>query len=81
MNLSHLSVQLHSTLNHARTKKGWSWSTLSKALHGKGWKITPGNLATRHSRMAFRADELLVLMQVLDIAAIGADGRVAGEGA
>jgi hypothetical protein len=33
----------------------------------RGWVITPGNLMTRHSRMAFRADELVLLLDVLGV--------------
>lgn len=67
-----LDDYLRRTLSAARAAKGYSWEEVSRRLAEKGWEITPGNLMTRHSRGAFRADELLLLMEVLGISAISA---------
>lgn len=52
----------------ARASRGMSWEQVAKALAERGWEISPGNLMTRHSRMAFRADEMLLLLDVLGVA-------------
>lgn len=51
----------------ARASKGMSWEEVAKAVSAQGWEISAGNLMTRHSRMAFRADELMVLLWVLGV--------------
>jgi hypothetical protein len=65
-----LAEHVRRTLSSARAAKGWSWDAVASALSARGWNITPGNLMTRHSRGAFRADELLLLMEVLGVAEI-----------
>ena len=62
-----LDDHLRRTVSSARAAKGYSWEEVSRRLSEHGWEITPGNLMTRHSRGAFRADEMLLLMAVLDI--------------
>lgn len=62
-----LDDHLRRTVSSARAAKGYSWEEVSRRLSERGWEITPGNLMTRHSRGAFRADEMLLLMAVLDI--------------
>lgn len=51
----------------ARAAKGWTWEQLSKELALRGWVITASNLMTRHSRMAFRADELVLILTTLGV--------------
>lgn len=64
---STIDQSLRRLLNTARASKGMSWDDVAAALEARGWKISAGNLMTRHSRMAFRADELIVLLDVLDV--------------
>ncbi len=58
---------LRRALAVAKARKGWKWDDVAEALELRGWTITPGNLMTRHSRMAFRADELILLLDVLGV--------------
>ena len=67
-----LDDHLRRTVSSARAAKGYSWEEVSRRLSERGWEITPGNLMTRHSRGAFRADEMLLLMAVLDIPSLTA---------
>ena len=69
-----LDDHLRRTVSSARAAKGYSWEEVSRRLSERGWEITPGNLMTRHSRGAFRADEMLLLMAVLDIPSLTAPG-------
>lgn len=59
---------LRRQVSTARAARGMSWDDVAAALAQRGWDITPGNLMTRHSRMSFRADELIVLLDVLGVA-------------
>ena len=65
-----LDDHLRRTLSSARAAKDYSWEDVSQALAARGWNITPGNLMTRHSRGAFRADEWLLIMDVLEVRSI-----------
>ena len=65
-----LDEHLRRTLSSARAAKGYSWEDVSQALGARGWNITPSNLMTRHSRGAFRADEWLLIMDVLEVRSI-----------
>ena len=65
-----LDDYLRRTISAARAAKGYSWEEVARQVQARGWKITPGNLMTRHSRGAFRADELLLLMDVLGMGAL-----------
>lgn len=58
---------LRRTISKARAAAGMSWGQVSKELEGRGWKITSANLMTRHSRMAFRIDEYLLILDVLGV--------------
>jgi len=65
-----LDDYLRRTISAAKAVKGYSWEEVARQVQARGWKITPGNLMTRHSRGAFRADELLLLMDVLGMGAL-----------
>jgi hypothetical protein len=65
-----LDDHLRRTLSSARAAKGYSWENVSQALAARGWNITPANLMTRHSRGAFRANEWLLIMDVLEVRSI-----------
>ena len=58
---------LRRTISSARAAAGMSWEQVAKELGGRGWEITSGNLMTRHSRMAFRIDEYLLILDVLGV--------------
>lgn len=58
---------LRQTIADARTAAHMSWEQVSKELAGRGWNITSGNLMTRHSRMAFRVSEYLLILDVLGV--------------
>jgi hypothetical protein len=66
-----IQQHLRLALASARAAKGWKWTDVARELGKRGWRVSAGNLMTRHSRMSFRADELLMLMDVLGMAAIG----------
>lgn len=65
-----LDSHLRRLISSARAAKGYSWAEVSRQLGLRGWAITPGNLMTRHSRGAFRADEFLLLMEVLGVSSV-----------
>lgn len=58
---------LRRSLSAARATKGWSWDDVAREVQARGWDITPGNLMTRQSRMSFRGDELVLLLDVLGV--------------
>lgn len=58
---------LRQTIADARTAAHMSWEQVSKELASRGWNITSGNLMTRHSRMAFRVSEYLLILDVLGV--------------
>jgi hypothetical protein len=62
-----LDKALRRTVASARAARGWNWEQVSVELGQRGWTITAGNLMTRHSRMAFRADEIVLLLDVLGV--------------
>lgn len=62
-----IDQSLRRMLNTARAAKGLSWEDVASMLRGRGWDISAGNLMTRHSRMAFRADEIVLLLDVLGV--------------
>lgn len=62
-----LDNQIRRMISSARAAKGYTWEDLAKELQIKGWDITAGNLMTRHSRCAFRADEVMLIMNVLGV--------------
>ena len=66
-----IQQHLRLALSSARAAKGWKWTDVASELEKRGWSVSAGNLMTRHSRMSFRADELLMLMDVLGMASIG----------
>jgi hypothetical protein len=58
---------LRRTISTARAAAGMSWGQVAKELGARGWKISSANLMTRHSRMAFRIDEYLLILDVLGV--------------
>lgn len=62
-----IDKSLRRLIASARASKGMSWEDVAKAVSELGWDISAGNLMTRNSRMAFRADELIVLLSVLGV--------------
>lgn len=67
---SPIDAHIRRTISSARAAKGYSWEEVSRQLARRGWIITPGNLMTRYSRCAFRADEYILLMDVLGVSTI-----------
>lgn len=66
---------LRRTLSAARAARGWSWDDVAREVAKRGWTITPGNLMTRHSRMSFRADELILLLDVMGVRSLPVRGE------
>lgn len=71
-----IDEHLRRTLSSARAARGLSWEDLARELGKRGWVITPGNLMTRHSRCAFRADEYVLLMDVLGVSSVSTHAGV-----
>jgi hypothetical protein len=65
-----IDQSLRRTIATARAAKGWTWDDVALALAERGWEVTPGNLMTKFSRMAFRADELVLVLTVLGVTAL-----------
>lgn len=61
------AASLRQVIYNARKASGLSWEQVAKQLRGRGWDISSGNLMTRHSRMAFRIDEYLLILDVLGV--------------
>ena len=64
---SEIDQGLRRLVASARAARGMSWEQVAKAVGERGWEISAGNLMTRHSRMAFRADEMMLLLDVLGV--------------
>ena len=62
-----LDQSLRRVIATARAARAMSWEDVASAVNARGWEITAGNLMTRHSRMAFRADEYMLILDVLGV--------------
>lgn len=56
---------LRRQIDSARSESGLSWKDVSDRLKSFGLDISAGHLSTKHSRMTWRATEVIMVLRVL----------------
>lgn len=51
----------------AKAAKGVTWQHISDAMKACGFELSSTNLMTKQHRNSFRADELIVLLRLLEV--------------
>jgi len=51
----------------ARAESGYEWQDIANVLNNMGVDYTAKNLATKFSRGAFRGQELVLLLKIMDV--------------
>ncbi|GAB3258888.1 DUF6471 domain-containing protein [Chitinimonas naiadis] len=63
----------------AKASCGYTWQQISVALEACDIRLSPTNLMSKQSRCSFKAKELIVLLRMLEVAALDlSDVEVAG---